>query len=398
MSDQWYFYEPAMDASAAVVDVTATSLWPTGRRAPRPVTADDEEEPLIHADRLNSLLARWPIALQAALAVSVPVAVFTALGHPGNGLQAGVGAFTALYAGALPVRERLKVLPLVGLGFVIAGTLGVLASLIGLSSATAGSIATVVGLVAVTIGSTAVIQGFAVGPPGPVFFALVYGASAHITAPVDGASAVSPGSYLALLAGGCAFAVLVAAAFAFLPGASAPRTPRRLRALLPGPARSATGRTAVLRAGTVAALGGGVALIVDVERGYWIVCAGLAVVGAGQLSRVVLKRGVERAAGTVVGAGVYAGIALLAPGGFVLAAILAALQFVVELLVVRFYGIALVFITPLALTIAGVAVDTTDPFVVVGERVVDTFVGVGVAVVSAVIWRDAEAQSCHRHS
>lgn len=51
------------------------------------------------ADMTRALFERWPIAVQAAIAVSTPVVVFTAIGQTAFGLQAGIGAFTILYAG-----------------------------------------------------------------------------------------------------------------------------------------------------------------------------------------------------------------------------------------------------------------------------------------------------------
>lgn len=51
---------------------------------------------------------RWQLGVQAAIGMSVPIAVMTLLGHPTLGFIAGSGAFTVLFAGAAPVVERAR--------------------------------------------------------------------------------------------------------------------------------------------------------------------------------------------------------------------------------------------------------------------------------------------------
>ena len=106
----------------------------------------------------------------------------------------------------------------------------------------------------------------------------------------------------------------------------------------------------------------------------------VAVLQSGVHRRLTALRATHRILGTILGAGIFLVLALLDPGGVVLVLVLGVLQFVVELLVVRHYGLALVFITPLALLVAARAPGTSAPALAV-ERIVDTGIGAVIAVV-----------------
>jgi hypothetical protein len=69
---------------------------------------------------------RWSTGIRAAFANTLPMATFALAGHLSLGLIASLGAFTALYGMTMPLRVRLRVLPLVAAGFVVASVLGVL--------------------------------------------------------------------------------------------------------------------------------------------------------------------------------------------------------------------------------------------------------------------------------
>ena len=75
----------------------------------------------------------------------------------------------------------------------------------------------------------------------------------------------------------------------------------------------------------------------------------------------------------------FALLALLAPQGLLLALVVGLLQLVTELVIVRHYGLALVFITPLALTIAEAGSGAPVPPLVL-DRVIDTVAGSAVAL------------------
>ncbi|MFF7291531.1 FUSC family protein [Microbacterium sp. NPDC008134] len=314
---------------------------------------------------------RRPLALQAAIGIAAPIAVMTLAGHAPLGYVAASGAFTVLYAGSAPVVDRARVLPIVAVALLASAFLGTLVS--------GNTLVVSIGVVVVATVSAALAFGFRLGPPGPLFFVLVYGLSAHVVA-----GALPPLVYLAALAGGCLFSYLVALTPLALPrirGIGA----RPLREILPGPAWNADSRMLLLRVVIVSLVGVLLGLVVDPDRTYWIVGSAVAVIGVAAARRAAFQRGLHRMLGTVVGAGLYIILALLHPAGIWLALLLGLLQFSIELVVVRHYALALVFITPLVLLLTGAATGSIGSLDVAGERIVDTIVGAVLGAASGVL-------------
>jgi hypothetical protein len=322
---------------------------------------------------------RWPVATQAAVGIAVPIALMTMLGQAPLGYVAASGAFTVLFAGSSPAVDRVRLLPFIAAGLMAAGALGV---------AVAGYPWLVsIGVVVVSTVSAALCFGFRLGPPGPLFFVLVFGLSAHVVAD----SPIEPLAYLAALAGGCVFSLAVAAAPLALPRVRT-RGRRPFADLFPGPALNADTRMLLLRVALVAVLGVLLGLVIDPTRTYWIVGSAVAVIGVAAARRAAVERGLHRMLGTVVGAGAYALLALLHPVGLWLAVLLGALQFTIELVVVRHYALALVFITPLVLLLTGAATGDIGSLDVALERIVDTVVGAALGTASGLLHPRATAK------
>lgn len=323
---------------------------------------------------------RWHLATQAALGIAVPIAVMTLLGEPSLGYIAASGAFTVLFAGTAPVIDRARILPFVAAGLIVSAALGVAAS--------ANAWLVSIGVVVVAIASAALAFGFRLGPPGPLFFVLVFGLSAHVIA----SSPIAPLVYIAALAAGCLFSYLVAMAPLLRPRTRA-MSARPLRELLPGPAFTADSRMLLLRVAIVAVIGVLLGLVIDPTRTHWIVGSAVAVIGVAAARRAAVQRGLHRMLGTVVGAGVYALLALLHPSGLWLALLLGALQFTIELVVVRHYALALVFITPLVLLLTGAATGDIGSMDVAFERIVDTIVGAALGAASGLLHPRADTKT-----
>jgi uncharacterized membrane protein YccC len=149
------------------------------------------------------------------------------------------------------------------------------------------------------------------------------------------------------------------------------------RALAPG----SHVRHVMVRVALAAPLAGAGAMLLGIGHPYWAIAAAVLVLHQGADRSHTLRRGIERLSGTWVGLVLAAGILSLHPQGVWLAAILAGLQFVIEMLVVRNYGLASVFITAAALTIA-TGTRQVDIPELLRARGSDTLVGcaVGVAV------------------
>ncbi|MGO1921441.1 MAG: FUSC family protein [Microbacterium sp.] len=315
---------------------------------------------------------RWQLGLQAAIGMAVPIAVMTLLGHPTLGYVAASGAFTVLFAGAAPVVDRARVLPIVAAGLILSGASGAFAAvnpwLVG------------VGIIVVAIVSAGLAFGFRLGPPGPLFFVLMFGLSAQVVVHAE----IAPLVYTAAIASGCAFSFLVALSPLLIRRVRS-HPARPLAALLPGPALDAASRMLLLRVAIVAVLGVLLGLLVDPGRTYWIVGAAVAVIGVTADRRLAFQRGLHRMLGTVVGVGVYALLAVLHPQGLWIALLLGLMQFCVEVVVVRHYALALVLITPLVLLLTGAATGQIGSMDVALERIIDTLVGAALGAASGVL-------------
>ncbi|KHK96444.1 hypothetical protein LK09_15535 [Microbacterium mangrovi] len=323
---------------------------------------------------------RWPMALQAALSMFVPVGLFTLLGHPSVGLMAASGAFTVIYVAWATPAQRIRILPVIGLALLVCAALG---AVVAPWPAVAA-----IGLVVVAIVSSALHYGYRLGPPGPLFFVLVYGLATHVTAVVGGKRVVDPLLFLAAFAAGVAIAYLIAVVAAVIMHSVRRPDPDSVRRLPRTPSLDADSRALLVRVAIVAVLGTLLSvLLVDTARAYWTVCAGLAVIGVNAGRRAAFVRGNQRLVGTVVGAGLFAGLAFLPIPVWLLPFLLGGLQYVVEILVVRNYALALVFITPLVLIItstAGAASGVVTTALIL-ERVVDTLVGALLGAASGIV-------------
>ncbi|OPX06506.1 hypothetical protein B1790_27210, partial [Mycobacterium sp. AT1] len=133
-------------------------------------------------------------------------------------------------------------------------------------------------------------------------------------------------------------------------------------------------RHVMVRVAIAAPLAGTAATLLGIGHAYWAIAAAVLILHQGADRSRTLRRGLDRLVGTWVGLILAAGILWLHPQGWWLAVILAALQLTIEMLVVRHYGLASVFITAAALTIA-----TGSHRVDVGELLLargsDTLVG-----------------------
>ena len=326
---------------------------------------------------------RWPVALQMALTLAIPLIVGIALDRADLGLLAAVGAFTVPYFSSLPRLERLRLRPLAGLVLVATSALGTLLGPHRLLDA--------VGLVAVTVIIGIAVHGYRLGPPGPLFPILVYGMSAHATA-----AGVPAATVIGCVTAGCALAVVVSIA-PLLRRQHWQITPRPLKVLLARPLWDRGAKELVVRTAVVAVIGTAVSLLyVDPERAYWTVAAGVVVVGVVPGRGPAITRGLHRAVGTVLGVGLYTVIAAPELPPLAIALILGGLQFLTEVAITRHYALATAALTPLALILVSSAEGQLGSTEYIGERVLDTLVGAGIAVATALIHRPAAPDPADR--
>ncbi|WP_022885977.1 FUSC family protein [Glaciibacter superstes] len=327
-------------------------------------------------ERLTSLVALdFEVATRAAVAVGAPLIVLLAIGRVDWVAYATFGAMTALYGRSEPYRVRLRTVSVGGLGMLVAIALGIVMSVTG-----ASLLVVTAGLIAVIVAGILLASIVGLFPSTPIFFVFAYLVCSQSPTPADEA-------WLRLLVG------VIAAMFAWvltMSGWLLRRVAGTKRAELfkKLPRRSSVRRAAwrdsrvwlAIAQNIVGVLiAGGLAMLVGIGHPYWAVVSVVAVIpppGAAHST----SRAVHRIIGTALGVIVTAMILLPGPPLGVLIAVIIVGQFGAEILVGRHYGAALLFITPLALTVSHLAtpVPVSDLLV---DRAVETALGGGIAIV-----------------
>jgi len=315
---------------------------------------------------LRSLLRIGPhagahhVALRTGVSVGVPLITLWAVGRLDWSLYAAFGAFTALYGRSLAGAARTRMQTSAAVTFVASVVLG---TAIALAPAAPWVLVGAAALWAAVI--ALVSERFAWAPPGAIFQVFALGACASAPAVVgDLLPAVLVSAAVAV------FALLVG----LVPGGpardSAP--PTSFGALL----RRREVRLHLLRYLLAAGIAGAIATAIGLGHPYWAALSAVVPLAAADTAGRLLRAG-QRLLGTFFGLAIAATILAFHPSGLVAVLIAVALQVCAELLVVRNYGLALVFVTPLALVMIGIA-HPVDAGALIQDRAIDTLLGVAV--------------------
>jgi hypothetical protein len=302
-------------------------------------------------------------AFEAAVAIGLPLVAFTLIGDVQHGALASLGALAVLYAGGPAYPRRAARVLGVGAGLVLAVAVG---------TVVAGSGAGTVAVIALVTGAAVLVCRWrSIPPPGALMPVLVCATATQIPL-----ASAGPSARVGLVALGAAIAWLVVMA-------GGPLGRRR-----PAPVQPAAPPwPQILRASARGALGTGAAALMAMALGLprpdWAAVACAAVL-AHDATRPTVRRAWHRAVGTAAGIGVAAAALAVVPGVLSLVGLVVALQFVVELVVVRNYTLAVVFITPLALLQGALATGHLDAPVtgLLAGRLVETVIGCAVAVLA----------------
>jgi hypothetical protein len=291
--------------------------------------------------------------------------LFTLAGHQDLGLLAGLGGFTALYGTDRPLAQQARLLPVVALGLVACAALG---------AAVAPSLHwTAAALVLVTAMAGTLSWGVRLGPPGGLLFVLVAAIAAHARRDLDWWTVP------AVVSAGAAIALVWVWLSARLPGrwatgqAHLPHRPLDL--VLDDTVRRHAGR---VTAGV--ALACMASLWMEAYRMHWVVVTTMAILQGAHDRSFTLVRVVQRVLGTLLGLVAFEALVGLHPQGAGLVLVVMVLQFATEVVIFRNYMLGLVFITPLALTLATFGQDL-DAASTMSGRLYDTLLGAAVALV-----------------
>lgn len=306
------------------------------------------------------------VALRAAVSVAVPLLALWTLGRLDLSIYASFGAFAALYGRHDVFRDRIRMQASAG-GVILASML-VGTALSVLAAPPAVSILVVAVIAA---GVTLLAYTMRWHPPGPLFPVFAVGACATIPA-----TAASFGDVLLVGGPSVLFGLAITALIGVLTRSADDVSPITRQPVGPiaGEMAASVG---------VAILGAGFAglLIMD-SHWYWAAVGAVAAVSGPQLNARVI-RGIQRLVGTLLGVLVAAGILAIDLPPLAVIALVVVLQGAAELFVGRNYGIAMVFITPLALLMVHLAAPTPVDMLL-QDRAIETVIGVAVGTIVAV--------------
>lgn len=308
------------------------------------------------------------VALRVAVSLAVPLLTLWALGRTDLSVYASFGAFASLYGRFDAYADRVRMQAAAGATMVGAMLLGTLLSL----AETPVVLRVAVVAVLAALGALAA-HAWQWHPPGALF--VVFAAGACASLPADLPSLL----HVVAIGGGAAlFSVAVTVVVAVARRGDLRRRAQRTR--MP------VGREAVSMALTVgvgSGLAGVAGLLLVGDHWYWAMVAAVAALGGAQLTARII-RGLQRLAGTLIGILIAAGLLALHLPPLATIAVAVLLQAGAELYVNRNYGIAMVFVTPLALLMVELAAPV-DPAVLLSDRTLDTVIGVAVGTAVAVV-------------
>ena len=309
-------------------------------------------------------------ALRVAISVVTPLVVLTGAGRIDLSIYALFGAMASAYGRAGTHVDRLVMQAQAGVFLVGCTVLGTIVSALDRSAWLA---IVAVGLVAAA--ASALSDRCVWRPAGALFPVFAAGACASVPAAWADVSVA--------LAVACLSALLAVGVGAV--GFTSHRTRRVGRTSLAGRTRApiARGRAvehAVAASGALALAAG-----LGLAHAYWAAVAAVVPLALPDAAGG-LKRAWNRLFGTAGGLAVAAVLFAFQPREVAVIGLVAMLQIGAELFVLRQYGVAMLFVTPMALLMTSMSVGTTSGLVV--DRAITTACGIAVGAAVVAVFHD----------
>ncbi|MDR2255058.1 MAG: FUSC family protein [Arthrobacter sp.] len=324
-----------------------------------------------HTVSLGPALPSVSAAVRASVAVAVPLALLFAAGRLDWALYAGFGAFAAVYGRYDGDARRLWLQASAGATILTAMLLG--------TAASAGQFpvaAKVLVVAVVAWGANLLSSGLRWAPPGPIFS--VFAAGACLSVP---ATAATFAAVLAVGGGTVLWCLLLALAIGVARRGGVQAAEVLAAARLWEPLPHAPGRSLLMGVAALAA-GLGAQLVLG-GHWYWASLAAIAAVtGADAHARV--GRGLQRFLGTAVGVVLAAALFALDVPAWALLLVAVVFQGLIELIVLRNYGLAMGLITVVALSMLHLARPESDAGALLSDRLLETGLGVLIGIVLSV--------------
>ena len=320
-----------------------------------------------HLVTVSSSDRRWQMPFCAALAIGLPLLIGAYFDRLDYGLVSSLGGLVFLYAPNTPLSHRMVSLMACAFGMSACYTLGMMSHFLPVL------LIPVLTFIAILV--LMVCRFYLLGPPGSLFFIMAAAIGAY--SPVE---VLQIPLLVGLLTMGCLLACLIA--FFYSLYILRLQAPQAVTAL-PPPTFDV-----VIFDSVFIGLFVGISLLLaqamQLERSYWVAVSCLAVIQGVSL-RAVWNKQVHRIAGTVVGLLLAWGLLLLPLNKWGIALMMMALAFVIETLVVRHYGLAVIFVTPLTLFLAEASqLGHGSPNALLMARLLDTVLGSVVGLVGGI--------------
>lgn len=338
------------------------SDWPGWSRFQARIRAELGHLATIHAsDR------RWPMPFCAALASGLPLLIGAGFEHLDYGLVSSLGGLLFLYLPNTPLSHRMVALMACAFGMSACYALGLLSHFLPLL------LVPVLTFIAVVL--TMVCRFYALGPPGSLFFMMAAAIGAYSPIELEALPLC-----VGLLTMGCLLAALIAFFYSLYILRLEDAPP--LKPLPPASFDIVVFDSIVI--GLFVGLSLALAQAAQLERAYWVPVSCLAVIQGVSL-RAVWTRQVHRIAGTAIGLLLAWALLALPLGPWGICLLMIALTFAIEVLVVRHYGLAVIFITPLTILLAEAArLGKGSADALLRARLLDTVLGSMVGLVGGV--------------
>jgi uncharacterized membrane protein YccC len=325
------------------------------------------QEELRQLMTINVSDRRWQMPFCAALASGLPLLIGAYFDHLSYGLVSSMGGLVFLYAPNTPLSHRMVSLMACAFGLSACYALGVMSHFFPLL------LVPVLTFIAIVV--SMVCRFYALGPPGSLFF--IMAASIGAYSPIE---VLQVPLFVGLLTMGCLQACLIAFFYSLY----------SLRQQAPQPVRPLPPATFdfVVFDSVVIGLFVGISLLVaqalQLERAYWMPVSCLAVIQGASL-RAVWNKQVHRIAGTGIGLILSWGLLTLPLDKWRVSLMMMALAFVIEIMVVRHYGLAVIFITPMTIFLAeATRLGHGAPDALLQARLLDTVLGSVVGLIGGV--------------
>jgi len=297
---------------------------------------------LIHAefDHLTTLTPSdrtWQMPFTAALAIGLPLMVGAYFNHLEYGLVSSLGGLVFLYLPNTPMHHRMVTIMACAFALTSCYALGVISHF---SSALLVPVLTFISILI-----TMLCRFYSLGSPGSLFFIMAAAIGAY--------TPLNP-LQVPLMVGLVSMGALLACLLAFFYSLHAlRRNPAKAAPALATPTFDYVVFDSVI-IGTFVGISLLLAQSLHLEKAYWVPVSCLAVI-QGVSVRAIWNKQLHRIAGTSIGLLVSWGLLLLITDKWMVCLTIMLLTFMIEMIVVRHYALAAVFITPLTILLAEAA-------------------------------------------